>query len=104
MKAVLAVTAVLVATSGAPAMADWIGPLPITAVDTLAPGIKYVTLQGYANALCDENRILLDISDAEYRKEVFATVLSAFHAGARVSISMSASAGQCRGNRVVVSR
>jgi hypothetical protein len=86
------------------ALADpsWTGTHRISVVDSVAAGFKYVTLEGYTNASCDLNRILLESTDAEYRREMFAMALSAMHAGSTVQLLFDVSGGQCRASRILV--
>ena len=80
----------------------WTPALRVQRLDSVGPGSKYVTLEGYTNASCDLNRILLESTDADYRKEMFAMALSALHAGSTVQLYFDVSAGQCRASRIFV--
>jgi len=91
---------ILVALVVNSAWADSTPKLRIKVVDSVAPEAKYVTLYDYTNPSCEGNRILLESTDSGYRKEMFAMVLSAFHAGTPVSFDFIVSNGQCRGYRV----
>ncbi len=76
----------------------------IVLLDSVNAISKYVTLDGYSNPSCEGNRMLIADNDAEYRKEMFAMVLSAFHAGTKVSFVFSVSNGQCYANRVFLTK
>lgn len=85
--------------------ADWISPHYIRKLDTVDGGKKFVSLEGYFNAACDENRILFDVADAAHRNEVYAALLGALYAQVKVEIYVhDSSGGQCRANRLVVLR
>jgi hypothetical protein len=82
-----------------------IGLYRIKMIDSLTlPSQKYVTLDGYTNPACDNNRILVQFSDPEQQKQVFVMLLGAFLGGYYVDFSIAVTPGQCYATRVFVHR
>lgn len=99
MKKILLVTLLLWISN---ANAEWIGARTIVAVDSLNVDGAYITLSGYQNAACDGNRVyLLHQANVDNYKEMFAMVISAFHANAQVDMFIDPS---CRADRVVLTK
>ena len=77
------------------AHAEYTPKLTITMVDAVAPGSTYVTLNGYTNTACDNSRMLINTTNADYYKQMIAMVLAALHAGTPVQFEFSVNANQC---------
>lgn len=77
------------------AHADFTPKLTITTLDAPVPGATYITLDGYSNTACDNNRMLLNTTNADYYKQMLAMILSAFHAGTPVTFEFNVSGNQC---------
>ena len=77
------------------------GSSKITEIDSLNSNLFWVSLEGYSNASCDQNRILLDKDSlgADYYEELIALLLSAFYAEKSVQLAVSDS---CRADRVII--
>ncbi|TQV70669.1 hypothetical protein FKG94_20265 [Exilibacterium tricleocarpae] len=101
---VIVATTIFLVSSNALSVNGWSGPHKVQMIDTLdvAQGYKsYITLEGFVNPGCNENRILLQSSDPDHYKEMSALILAAFHAGTKVDIYLSSS---CGGQRVRATR
>lgn len=81
---------------------QWTGSRQVTLIDSLTVGQKFITLAGFTNASCDENRIFVAEPNIEYQKELFTMLLSAFLSGKSVNIFYAVSGGQCRAARILL--
>ena len=104
MKKFLTGVCLVMALGTTTAHAAWTGRHQVKVIDSLVPTMKFVTLDGYVNPACDENRIIVRFADPQYYKEVFAMLLSAFLAGYSVEVLISETSGNCFAERVLVYR
>ncbi len=80
----------------------WTNWLPVGEVDSLNGEGAFITLSGYVNATCDQNRIYFKDDDLGNYRESIAILLSALHSGAEVRLEINDSNGSCLSDRVMI--
>jgi hypothetical protein len=72
----------------------------IAIIDSLAADNSvYLTLEGYVNESCSNNRVLLNHPDDRKFDKIFSLVLSAMHSGSGVKFYFS-DTSNCNSNRI----
>ena len=84
------------------AVNGWSQPHMVKLIDSLtSENESYITLDGFSDPACNNNRIHLTSSNSEHYNEMMSLVLSAFHANSKINIYLSSS---CKGVRVMLSK
>ena len=97
----LTISALLVSANSL-AVNEWSNPYNVKKIDTLTTGNNaFITLDGFSDPECNNNRIHLTSSDSEHFKEMMSLILSAFHANSKINIFTNSS---CEGIRVELSK
>lgn len=87
----------------------WTGSSAVTAVDSLSGSSAsfvskvFVSLEGYSNPNCSNNRIALFATDAGKFDQMFSMVLSAMHSRAKVDFYIPDTTN-CDSNRVIIKK
>jgi len=98
---------VLVVASVSAARADilYTGAYTVGVIDNLQnQNTAFITLNGYENTVCDENRILIETTSSEEFKKMLAIVLGAFHTSAKVNFLIDTSSNCRARDRVLLSK
>ncbi len=78
---------------------DW---LTIQEIDSLGIEGAYITLSGYTDPNCDQNRIYMIDDDLDNYKEIMAILLSAFHTNTEVRLEINATSFPCKSDRAMM--
>jgi len=101
MRVLIVIAFLLIGTSkNAYSEQGWTSYSEIEVLDSLpSERNTFITLKGYSNSICSANRIMLTSATDTKFNQLFSIVLSAFHAGAKVSFLLS-NDNDCVANRV----
>jgi hypothetical protein len=74
----------------------------VNIIDSVAAeNYAYLTLEGYTNTACSNNRIALNHPSKAKFDQMFSMVLSAFHSGAKIKFYFS-DTSNCNSNRILL--
>lgn len=81
----------------------WTGPHHIKLVDsaTSSKNNALISLEGYSNGVCSNNRVFLSIADDQKFNQLFSMMLGAFHSGKQVDFYLPNSS-DCTSTRLAV--
>ena len=93
-------SAIIFLTSATSALAEWTTSHKVSIIDSLTAGNEsFITLSGYQNVNCDENRIHLKTTNTQNYSEMISLVVSAFHANTDVKFLINS---VCQADRVML--
>lgn len=87
----------------------WSGSNTVVAIDSL-PGSSpsftnkvFVSLEGYSNPSCSNNRIAVYATDTNKFDQMFSMVLSAMHSGSKINFYFP-DTSTCDSNRIIITK